>query len=122
MNTFKTLQIRAVSRYVKVSPNKIRRVLRQIKGINCYDALLLLQFLPYSACEPVIKVLYSSIANAKNKFGLNKSKLFIKEIFANQSKSLKKIRVRAKNRVNKIVKIMSSITIVVEEKKNNKNF
>lgn len=122
MNTFKTLQIRAVSRYVKVSPNKIRRVLRQIKGTNCYDALLLLQFLPYSACEPVIKVLYSSIANAKNKFGLNKSKLFIKEIFANQSKSLKKIRVRAKNRVNKIVKIMSSITIVVEEKKNNKNF
>ena len=61
----------AISRYVRMGPNKIRRVLRQIKGKSYAEAMLLLEFLPYASCEPIIKVLRSAVANAKNNFQAN---------------------------------------------------
>jgi large subunit ribosomal protein L22 len=58
-------QSRAVSKYIRMSPQKIRRVLTQIKGKSYQNALTVLDFLPYSSCEPIIKVLRSAAANAK---------------------------------------------------------
>jgi large subunit ribosomal protein L22 len=55
----------AVARYVRMGPNKVRRVLRQITGKSYSEALLLLEFLPYKSCDPIIKVLRSAVANAK---------------------------------------------------------
>ena len=49
----------AVARYVRMGPNKVRRVLRQITGKSYSEALLLLEFLPYKSCDPIIKVLRS---------------------------------------------------------------
>ena len=59
-------KIRAVSKYVRMSPSKIRRVLRQIQGKTYPEALLLLEFMPYASCAPIIKVLRSATANARN--------------------------------------------------------
>jgi large subunit ribosomal protein L22 len=56
---------RAVSKFIRMSPSKIRRVLTQIQGKSYSDALLILEFLPYTSCEPIIKVLRSAAANAK---------------------------------------------------------
>ena len=53
-------EVRAVSKYVRMSPSKVRRVLRQIQGKTYAEALLLLQFMPYASCAPIIKVLRSS--------------------------------------------------------------
>ena len=71
-------EIRAVSKYVRMSPSKIRRVLRQIQGKKYSEALLLLEFMPYASCAPIIKVLRSATANARNNFGLDEEKLVIK--------------------------------------------
>ena len=62
-------EVRAVSKYIRMSPTKVRRVLRQIQGKNYSEALLLLEFMPYVSCDPIIKVLRSAAANAKNNSG-----------------------------------------------------
>ena len=107
-------EIRAVSKYVRMSPSKIRRVLRQIQGKTYSEALLLLEFMPYASCAPIIKVLRSATANARNNFGLDETKLVIKLAFADQGPTMKRFRPRAQGRAYRILKATSHITIVME--------
>jgi large subunit ribosomal protein L22 len=107
-------EIRAVSRYVRMSPSKIRRVLRQIQGKTYSEALLLLEFMPYASCAPIIKVLRSATANARNNFGMDEKKLVVKSAFADQGPTMKRFRPRAQGRAYRILKATSHITIVME--------
>jgi large subunit ribosomal protein L22 len=107
-------EIRAVSKYVRMSPSKIRRVLRQIQGKTYSEALLLLEFMPYASCAPIIKVLRSATSNARNNFGLDETKLVIKSAFADQGPTMKRFRPRAQGRAYRILKATSHITIVME--------
>lgn len=107
-------EIRAVSKYVRMSPSKIRRVLRQIQGKKYSEALLILEFMPYASCTPIIKVLRSATANARNNFGLDEKKLIIKSAFADQGPTMKRFRPRAQGRAYRILKATSHITIVME--------
>ena len=107
-------EIRAVSKYVRMSPSKIRRVLRQIQGKTYSEALLLLEFMPYASCTPIIKVLRSATANAKNNFGMDENQLVIKSAFADKGPTMKRFRPRAQGRAYKILKATSHITIVME--------
>ena len=108
-------EIRAVSKYVRMSPSKIRRVLRQIQGKTYSEALLLLEFMPYASCTPIIKVLRSATANARNNFGLDEKNLVIKSAFADQGPTMKRFRPRAQGRAFSIQKKMSHVTIKVAE-------
>jgi large subunit ribosomal protein L22 len=107
-------EIRAVARYIRMSPSKIRRVLRQIQGKTYSEALLLLEFMPYASCTPIIKVLRSATANARNNFGMDETKLVIKSAFADQGPTMKRFRPRAQGRAYRILKATSHITIVME--------
>jgi large subunit ribosomal protein L22 len=104
---------KATSKYVRVAPSKVRRVLRLIKGESYTKALLILEFLPYSACIPIIKVLRSAAANAKNNFGLDETKLTVQEAFVNKGPVMKRFRPRAQGRAYRILKPTSHIVIVV---------
>jgi large subunit ribosomal protein L22 len=106
-------EARAVSKYIRISPSKVRRVLRQIQGRSYKDALILLEFMPYSSCEPIIKTLRSAAANAKNNKGFDETKLIIKSAFTNQGPTMKRFRPRAQGRAYKILKATSHITIIV---------
>jgi large subunit ribosomal protein L22 len=106
-------EARAVSKYIRMSPSKIRRVLRQIQGKSYKDALIILEFLPYASCEPIIKVLRSAAANAKHNKGFDESNLVIKSAFANQGPTMKRFRPRAQGRAYRILKATSHITIIV---------
>jgi len=94
-NTLQKNEIRAVSKYIRMSPSKVRRVLRQIQGKTYQESLLLLEFMPYTSCEPIIKVLRSAAANAKNNFGFYERKLCVKSAFADQGPTMKRFRPRA---------------------------
>lgn len=106
-------EIRAVSKYVRMSPSKIRRVLRQIQGKTYAEALLILEFMPYASCLPIIKVLRSATANAKNNLGYDETTLIIKSAFADQGPTMKRFRPRAQGRAYRILKETSHITIVM---------
>ena len=73
----------AKARIIRMSPLKVRRVLRQIQGCSYEEALILLRFLPYRACHPVAKVLKSAAANALSNYSIPVNKL---KIFGNEKK------------------------------------
>lgn len=111
--SFQTNEARAVSKYVRMAPTKIRRVLKQIQGKTYKEALLILEFLPYASCEPIIKVLRSAVANGKTNFGFDESQTVIKQAFADPGPVMKRFRPRAQGRAYRILKPTSHITIVV---------
>jgi large subunit ribosomal protein L22 len=76
---------------------------------------MLLTFLPHASCEPIIKVLRSAAANAKNNAGFDENKLIVTKAFADQGPVMKRFRPRAQGRAYRILKHTSHITIVVTE-------
>ena len=107
--------VKAVPKYIGMSPHKIRRIIDQIRGRSYREALMILEFLPYNAGGPVWQVIHSAAANAKHNYGLDKKKLIIEEIFANEGPKLKRIRPRAQGRAYKILKPTCHITIIMKE-------
>jgi large subunit ribosomal protein L22 len=107
----------AVSKFIRMSPSKIRRVLRQIQGKTYFEALLLLEFLPYASCVPIIKVLRSAVANGENNLGFDKMQLKVKSAIVDRGPVMKRFRQRAQGRAYRILKATSHITIVVEKEK-----
>lgn len=108
-----TYEVKAIARYVRMSPFKVRRVLDQIRGRSYREALIILEFMPYRACEPVLKVLRSAAANAENNQGFNRADLVISQAYADQGPTLKRFRPRAQGRAYQIRKPTCHITIAV---------
>ncbi|MEW5313659.1 MAG: hypothetical protein WDW38_005206 [Sanguina aurantia] len=98
------------------SVHKVRRVLDIIRGRTYEDALLMMEYMPYRACEKIIKLLVSAAANAKNNNGALKSKLYVAEAFANGGPALKRMRPRAQGRGVTILKPTFHAAIRVAEK------
>ena len=95
---------------------QLRRVLDSIRGRSYEEALMILEFLPYRAAEPVLTTLISAASNAKNNQDMSKAKLYVSECFADQAGQLKRFRPRAKGRPYKILKPVSHLTIKVAER------
>ena len=106
-------QVKAVAKYVRMSPRKVRRVLDQIRGKSYREALIILEFMPYKACEPIIKVLRSAVANAEHNNGLDPADLVISEAFTDAGPTLRRFRPRAQGRAYQIRKPTCHITIAV---------
>ncbi|KAL3150217.1 hypothetical protein ABBQ32_000076 [Trebouxia sp. C0010 RCD-2024] len=102
-------------RFIRGSPSKVRRVLDQIRGRTYEDALMILEYTPYRACEPIIKTLVSAGANAKENLGLKKIKLVVSECYCNEGPMLKRIKTRAKGRADRIAKLTNHLSIRVQE-------
>jgi large subunit ribosomal protein L22 len=108
-------EIKAIAKYIRMSPYKVRRVLDQIRGRSYREALIILEFMPYKACEEIIKVLRSAVANAEHNAGLNPAKLVVSSAYADQGPVLKRFRPRAQGRAFAIRKPSCHITIAVSE-------
>lgn len=111
------MQAKAIARYVRISPRKVRQVVDLIRGKKVSDALAILQFTPNGATEPVTKVLQSAVANAEHNYEMDGDSLFVAEVFVDQGPTLKRIKPRAMGRADQIRKRTSHITVVVGEKK-----
>jgi large subunit ribosomal protein L22 len=108
-----TAEVKAIARYVRMSPRKVRRVLDQIRGRTYAEALILLEFMPYRACDPVLKVLRSAVANAEHNEGLDRASLVVSTAYADQGPVLKRFRPRAQGRAYQIRKPTCHITVAV---------
>jgi large subunit ribosomal protein L22 len=103
----------ATARFVRMSPRKVRRVLDQIRGRSYRDALIMLEFMPYRSCDPIVKVLRSAVANAEHNKGFDKASLVVSLAYADQGPSLRRFRPRAQGRAFQIRKPTCHITIGV---------
>ena len=109
-------EAKAILRYARISPRKVKIVLDLIRNKPVGVALGILHNTPKAASDILIKLLNSAIANAENNFGLSADKLVVSEAFANEGPTLKRIRPRAQGRAFRIRKRTSHITLVVMEK------
>ena len=108
---------KAVARYIRISPSKVRIVLNIIRGKDYLDAVAILKNMPNSAAEYVVKVLESAGANAENNLGLNKNNLFVAETFVDGDPTLKRFQPVSKGRAHSIKKRTSHITVILDEAK-----
>jgi len=111
------METRAVLKYVRTSPQKLRLVVDQIRGLPVGRALEILEFNTRSGSLPIKKVLNSAIANAEHNDGADIDELFVTTAFVDGGPTLKRIRARAKGRASRILKRTSHITIAVGDKK-----
>ena len=109
-------QIRAVKRYLGISPQKVRLVIDQVRGEHVDDALAVLRFLPQGAASPVAKLIRSGIASAEENFGLSREDLWIAEITADQGPTRKWRRFGARGRFKPILRRSSHVVVVLEER------
>ncbi|MCR5611111.1 MAG: 50S ribosomal protein L22 [Clostridiales bacterium] len=106
----------ATARYIRISSRKVKVVIDLIRGKSVEDAEAILLYTPKAACEPVLKLLRSAIANAENNMELSKDNLYVAEIYANQGPTLKRYRPRARGSAFHIRKRTSHITVILGEK------
>ena len=109
-----TQSVKAVAKYIRMSPQKVRRVLDQIRGRSYQEALMILEFLPYKAGSPVWQVVHSAAANAQHNYDLDKKDLIIDQIFADEGPKLKRIQPRAQGRAYPILKPTCHITVILK--------
>lgn len=109
------MEARAVAKYLRMSPQKVRLVVNLIRGKNVDEAKKILMFTRKNAALAVDKVLKSALANAKQNPNIDENILYVKEVFVDQGPSLKRWRARAQGRAASIKKRMSHITVVLDE-------
>jgi len=115
------MEARAISKFNRQSPRKMRLVIDQIRGLPVNDAYAILQFSPKRAADMIDKTLRSAVANARVKSEnegepVDVDELFVKEAFINEGPRLKRWRAAAMGRAAPIKRPTSHIVIVVDRK------
>lgn len=113
------MEVRAVAKDTGVSARKIRLLVDMVRGKKADEALTLLRFSPSPNAQLVAKAIKSAVADATNNFQISPSDLKIVKIFADEARTLKRYRPRARGRANLILKRSSHITVVVAEQEGN---
>ena len=105
---------------IRVSQLKLANITRLIVNQKVNKAVEQLKFSNKRVSQNVLKVLNSAIANAENNKQLDIDNLYVKEAYIGKSLSMKRFRPRAKGRASSILKPFSKLTIILEERANNK--
>jgi len=112
------METRAVAKYVRIAPRKVRLIMDQIRGKRVGEALNLLSFAPQKSAFILKKLVNSAVANAEQNSNMDVDSLFIKRVFADEGPALKRFRPRAMGRATRIKKRTSHLTVILEESNN----
>jgi len=110
------MEVRAITKYVGISPQKTRWVVDQVRGMQAEQALAMLRYMRQSAAEPVAKTIASALANADENLGLAREDMFIAQIMADGAPLRRWRRFGARGRFKPIIRRSSHITVVLEER------
>ena len=110
------MEAKAVAKYVRMSPIKLKPVADLVRGKDLNEALTILKFTSGKGAELVEKVVQSAAANAENNFSLDGDKLYVSECYVCPGPTLKRMMPRAKGSANRILKRTSHVTLVVKER------
>ena len=109
------MSTKATLKYARLSPQKMRLVADQIRGLPVERALNILAYSNKKGAEIVKKVLESAIANAEHNDGADIDELKVSSVCVDQGPTLKRLRPRARGRADRIIKRMSHVTVTVAE-------
>jgi len=110
------MEARAYLRHARIAPRKVQIVLDLIRNKPADLAMAILKNTPKAACEPLVKLLASAIANAENNHSMNRDELYVAECFVTPGPIMKRVRPRAQGRAYRVLKRTSHITLVLKEK------
>nr|YP_010555217.1 ribosomal protein L22 [Pseudostellaria davidii]UYR20638.1 ribosomal protein L22 [Pseudostellaria davidii] len=105
----------ALGQYIPMSAHKARRVIDQIRGRSYEETLMILELMPYRACYPIFKLIYSAASNASHNKGFNKADLIIFKAEVNKGTTMKKLKPQARGRSYLIKRPTCHITIVLKD-------
>ena len=111
MSTVETQEVRAVAKWVRMSPRKARLVADHIRGRSVPEARTVLAFTQRAAAREIEKVLRSAVANAEANHGLNGDSLIVSAAYVDEGPVMKRWRARARGRVARIKKPTCHITV-----------
>jgi large subunit ribosomal protein L22 len=111
----------ARARFVRIAPQKARRVVDMVRGMPAQEAMTILQFAPQAAAETVYKLVASAVANAETTEGLDAADLVISWATVDEGPTMKRWRARAQGRASRINKRTSHITVVVTPREDQTN-
>ena len=109
------METRAVTKYIRISPQKMRLVIDQIRGKNVEEALNILKFVPKRSAGVISKTLQTAVANAENTPSVDVDRLYVKSATVDGAGMWKRFMPRAQGRATKIRKRLSHVTIVLDE-------
>lgn len=123
METQAIFEAKAVQRYLRRAPRKVRLVVNLVRGENVEVALNKLKFVNKAAAPEVAKVIKSAAANIRDKFQeerLDNEDLYIKQIYVDEASTLKRIQPAPQGRAHQIRKRSSHVTVVVAKQEETK--
>lgn len=110
------MEAKAVAKYVRMSPSKLKPLADLVRGKDLTEALTILKFTSGKSAEYVEKVVQSAKANAENNFEMDPANLYVAEIFVNQGPTMKRWRAGSQGRAGRILKRSSHISVTLKEK------
>lgn len=109
------MKAKAVEKFIRISPRKLRYVADVIRAKRVDDAVDLLTFTTKKAALIIRKAVQSAAANATENHKMNEDDLVVEKIFINEGPILKRFRPRARGRATKIRKRTSHLTVIVSD-------
>nr|YP_009577063.1 ribosomal protein L22 [Dichocarpum fargesii]QBK49302.1 ribosomal protein L22 [Dichocarpum fargesii]QFV18437.1 ribosomal protein L22 [Dichocarpum dalzielii] len=116
------VEVYALGQHIRMSAHKARRVIDQIRGRTYEETLMILELMPYRACYPIFKLVYSAAANASHNMGFNETALIISQAEVNEGTIIKRLKPRARGRSYPIKRPTCHITIVLQDISKDKNY
>lgn len=109
------MEVRAISKNVRLSPQKARPIADEIRGRSVEQALEILQFSVNKGSKLLLKTLDSAVANAEQNENADVDELKVHQVWVNEGPTIKRIRARSRGRVDRISKRTCHITVVVAD-------
>jgi large subunit ribosomal protein L22 len=110
------MEVRAKSKHLSISPQKLRLVCDQVRGMGVAQARVVLEYMPQKGAELVGKTLASAVANAENNFDLNPDDLVVSEIFADDGPRMRRYKAGARGRYKPRVRRTAHLTVILAER------
>lgn len=111
------MEARAIAKYIRVSPRKMKPIADLVRGKNVKEALAILKYTPRKGARIFLKVMKSAVANAENNHEMALDNLYVSQIYANQGPVMKRFKAGSMGRANPVKHRTSHIGVAVAEKK-----
>lgn len=109
------MEVKTLARYMRISPQKVRKLIGTVKGKKVGAALNELKFMPQKSAGIVEKIIRSAIANASHDSNIDVDSLVVQNIVADNGPTLKRFAARARGRGTRILKRTSHITVTLAD-------
>ncbi len=110
------MEARAKARFVRVSPQRVRWLMNEVRGKKAGEAIQFLSFSPQKGARILKKLIDSAVANAEAHSEVDVDALVVKRIFADEGPILKRFRPRAMGRASRIRRRTSHLTVILDDK------